>query len=172
MVGWHHRLYGHEFEQAPGAGDGKGSLACCSPQRVRHDWVTKLNWGNKFKPEIPEMTSGITPQNKAAKRAAAFALNRNLQDDCCNHALSLSIRCHQNRCPASSLDPNIALSQRKVCEHKNSGGTISIMSLENVIWTFHHCSVTRCTSSGMPWVLVNQFQLPNFSSEIYFILFF
>ena len=31
MDGWHHRLYGHEFEQAPGVGDGQGSLACCSP---------------------------------------------------------------------------------------------------------------------------------------------
>ena len=28
MVGWHHQLDGHEFEQAPGAGDGQGSLAC------------------------------------------------------------------------------------------------------------------------------------------------
>ena len=31
MVGWHHRLDGREFEQAPGVGDGQGSLACCSP---------------------------------------------------------------------------------------------------------------------------------------------
>ena len=30
MVGWHHRLNGHEFEQAAGVGDGQGSLACCS----------------------------------------------------------------------------------------------------------------------------------------------
>jgi hypothetical protein len=30
-VGWHHRLNGHEFEQAPGAGNGQGCLACCSP---------------------------------------------------------------------------------------------------------------------------------------------
>ena len=29
MVGWHHRLDGHEFEQAPGIGDGQGSLAFC-----------------------------------------------------------------------------------------------------------------------------------------------
>ena len=35
MVGWPHWLYGHEFEQAPGVGDGQGSLACCSP------WVAK-----------------------------------------------------------------------------------------------------------------------------------
>ena len=31
MVGWHHLLDGREFEQAPGVGDGQGSLACCSP---------------------------------------------------------------------------------------------------------------------------------------------
>ena len=30
MVGWHHQLDGHEFEQAPGTGDGQGRLACCS----------------------------------------------------------------------------------------------------------------------------------------------
>ena len=35
MIGWHHRLHGHEFEQAPRVGDGHGSLACCSP------WVSK-----------------------------------------------------------------------------------------------------------------------------------
>ena len=46
MVGWHHRLYGHEFEQAPGYGDGQGGLAGCSPwdRKVRHDWATELNW--------------------------------------------------------------------------------------------------------------------------------
>ena len=31
MVGWHHQLNGHEFEQALGDGEGQGSLACCSP---------------------------------------------------------------------------------------------------------------------------------------------
>ena len=39
MVGWHHRLNGHEFEQALGGGDGQGSLVCCSPwgRRVKHN---------------------------------------------------------------------------------------------------------------------------------------
>ena len=32
LVGWHHRLDRHEFEQALGIGDGQGSLACCRPQ--------------------------------------------------------------------------------------------------------------------------------------------
>ena len=35
MVGWHQQLHGHEFEQAPGDGEGKGSLAYCS------------SWGHK-----------------------------------------------------------------------------------------------------------------------------
>ena len=32
VVGWHHRLDGHEFEQTLRVGDGQGSLACCSPR--------------------------------------------------------------------------------------------------------------------------------------------
>ena len=39
MVGWHHRLNGHEFEQALGVGDGQGSLAYCSQAY----WTTELN---------------------------------------------------------------------------------------------------------------------------------
>ena len=30
-LGWHHQLNGHAFKQAPGDGDGQGSLVCCSP---------------------------------------------------------------------------------------------------------------------------------------------
>ena len=45
MVGWLHRLSGHEFEQAPGADDGQGSLACCSPwYRKESDTTQRLNW--------------------------------------------------------------------------------------------------------------------------------
>jgi len=46
VVGWHHRLDGHEFEKTPGVGDGQGVLASCSPwgHRVRHDWATELHF--------------------------------------------------------------------------------------------------------------------------------
>ena len=45
MVGWHHRLNGHEFKQALGVGDGQGSLACCSPRGRKDSDITKwLNW--------------------------------------------------------------------------------------------------------------------------------
>ena len=44
MVGWHHQLNGHEFEQAPGVGDGQGSLACCSPWGCKElDTTEQLN---------------------------------------------------------------------------------------------------------------------------------
>ena len=45
MVGWHHRLDGHEFEQDPGVGDGQGSLACYSPWGCKESDKTEwLNW--------------------------------------------------------------------------------------------------------------------------------
>ena len=45
MVGWHHWLDGYEFEQAPGVGDGQGSLASCSPWGHKEsDMTEQLNW--------------------------------------------------------------------------------------------------------------------------------
>ena len=47
MVGWHHRLNGHAFEQTPGDGEGQGSLACCSPWvRKESDTSQQLNNNN------------------------------------------------------------------------------------------------------------------------------
>ena len=45
MVGWHHQLDGHEFEQALGVGDGQGGLACCSPWGHKElDMTEPLGW--------------------------------------------------------------------------------------------------------------------------------
>ena len=44
IVGRHHRLNGHEFEQAPGVGEGQGGLECCSPWgRKESDTTERLN---------------------------------------------------------------------------------------------------------------------------------
>ena len=48
MVGWHHRLNGHEFEQALGVGDGQGGLVCCSP------------WGRKCQTRLSDCTERIS----------------------------------------------------------------------------------------------------------------
>ena len=45
MVGWHHRLNGHESEWTPGVGDGQGSLECCNLWgRKEFDMTERLNW--------------------------------------------------------------------------------------------------------------------------------
>ena len=44
MVGGHHGLDGHKFEQVPGVGDGQGGLACCSPWgRKESNMTERLN---------------------------------------------------------------------------------------------------------------------------------
>ena len=49
MVGWHHWLRGHEFEQAPGDGEVQGSLACCSPWAAK-SWIWLSDWATMCKP--------------------------------------------------------------------------------------------------------------------------
>ena len=46
MVGWHHQLNGHEFEEALGVGEGQGSLVCCSPWGRKESDMTE--WLNKI----------------------------------------------------------------------------------------------------------------------------
>ena len=49
MVGWHHRLNGHEFELAPGVGDGQGGLACCGSWGCKEsDMTEQLNSAYKL----------------------------------------------------------------------------------------------------------------------------
>ena len=50
MVGWHHRLNGHELEQTPGDTERQGSLACCSPWGFEElDTTQQLNNKNCYK---------------------------------------------------------------------------------------------------------------------------
>ena len=51
MVGWHHRLNGHEFEQTPEDGEGQGRLACCSPWNYKESDTTEQL--NNSKPKAP-----------------------------------------------------------------------------------------------------------------------
>ena len=55
VVGWHHLLNGHEFEQAPGDGEGQGSLACCSP------------WGHKESDTALQLNNDSEARNPASQ---------------------------------------------------------------------------------------------------------
>ena len=62
MVGWHHRLDGHEFEEALGAGDGQGGQACCSP------------WGCK-EPDMTEWLDWTVGKRETKRRGGRGGLN-------------------------------------------------------------------------------------------------
>ena len=74
MVGWHHLLNGHGFEQAPGVGDGQGSLLCHSP------------WGHK-ESDMTEQLNGIWKfiQNNKSAQIVSQCLFKN----CSKHIRSL-----------------------------------------------------------------------------------
>ena len=60
MVRWHHQLNGYEFEQAPGDGEGQGSLACCSSKGRRElNMTEQLN--NKKEGNRKNLTFYFTP---------------------------------------------------------------------------------------------------------------
>ena len=72
MVGGHHRFNGHEFEQAPGVGDGQGSLAYCSPWgRTESDMTEQLNWTDVD--HLGENETGPTQQREGQRKGKGAA---------------------------------------------------------------------------------------------------
>ena len=63
MVGWHHWLDGQEFEQAPGVGDGQGSLVCCSPPGHKELDRTEPLERTELKSYFSETITGKRKQN-------------------------------------------------------------------------------------------------------------
>ena len=73
MVGWHHRLDGHEFQQVPAVGDEEGSLAWCSPLSCKE--VDTTEWLNRseFKKENMESRIPLTLLNAVSKLSVQFS---------------------------------------------------------------------------------------------------
>ena len=67
MVGCHHQLNGHEFEQAPGAGDGQGSLACCRP------------WGHRELDKTEQLNNNNQPKSHKGSGAFYTVLSRQIR---------------------------------------------------------------------------------------------
>ena len=64
MVGWHHRLDGHEFEQALGVDDGQGSLACCTPWGCKESDMTATELNREKSSSKEGTTLQLESQNK------------------------------------------------------------------------------------------------------------
>ena len=66
MVGWHHRLNGHEFEQSLGVGDRQGSMVCCSPWGFEELDITEwLNWNVTRKKQDTTFKRVTQPEDTA-----------------------------------------------------------------------------------------------------------
>ena len=64
MVGWHHRLKGHESEWTPGVGDGQGGLACYCPRgRKESDTTEQLNWTDDIEKHVLHFVSAVSVSN-------------------------------------------------------------------------------------------------------------
>ena len=109
-VGWHHRLYGHEFEQASKVDDGQGSLVCCSPWGCKElDTTEPLNWArnspgnNSYIVSYPQLDWG----NAQTGTLACVSLRLTLQSLHMGSSTSKNARCPQLLCPlfSASLCP-------------------------------------------------------------------
>ena len=89
MFGWHHQLNGHEFEQAPGVGEGQGNLACCSPwDRKESDTTEWLN-NNKYDHVFASLIIWVTVSVNCCSVAKSCPTLCNLMD--CAYQASLSL---------------------------------------------------------------------------------
>ena len=70
MIGWHHRLNGHEFEQTLGDSDGQGSLACCSPWGLKESDTTEQL--NNISQSQPNTQSQTQPRNESLTTSLMF----------------------------------------------------------------------------------------------------
>ena len=131
MVGWHHQLDEHEFEQAMGVGDGQGSLACCSPWGHKEsDMTERLNWTETMRDHGSVKQS--CPRNLSifSNREAATGLWNCWRDLVVSSEASLSPGHYRNPVTLLNIFP---------C-HQN----MPLFSMENPLWLTSSCVVIAC----------------------------
>ena len=76
MVGWHHQLNRHEFEQIPGDSEGQGSLACCGPWGIEESDMTEWQINNNLKLYMYPNIHSNTVYNNQDMEANQMSINR------------------------------------------------------------------------------------------------
>ena len=97
MVGWHHWLNGHEFEQTPGDGEGQGGLVCCSPwDRKESDMTEWLNKNNKYPSSMGEGRTCVPCVRVTSTSGPHILLSSQLSWACTGDVTCPTYpRCHQ-----------------------------------------------------------------------------
>ena len=83
MVGWHHRLDGREFEQAPGDGEGHRNLECCSPgaeksQTQLSNWTTTITSRTILQEEVELSFANLTQIIKHGRKAQSHKISKRI----------------------------------------------------------------------------------------------
>ena len=81
MVGWHHQLDGHEFEQVLGVGDGQGSPACCSPWGCKELYTTQRLINNTARICPSQVQLGKTQDKQMVENSNHHRLKINMAVD-------------------------------------------------------------------------------------------
>ena len=159
MVGWHHRLSGRELEQSPGDGEGRRSLACCSPRVTESDapqWLNndKVKFAGDFDHSLKWEPEG------QEEKIDAQDLSPNpwwIRRKC----VEVSITHHHdiNWGREGSLDGSILQNRRKIfCKKtaclvkKKKKKSCFVHSLNNYFWIHtesHYVSVSDCVSKSI-----------------------
>ena len=106
MIGWHHRLNGHEFEQIPGDSEGQGSLTCCSPWGCKESDVTEQLNNNK-KSSGPKFTR--PPSGKCYLENLQPYNNKFYIEYFC-----ISVKINFDTVKVSSLEGRLSLGRRNI----------------------------------------------------------
>ena len=131
MIGWHHQLDEHEFEQALGVGDGQERLACCSPWcHKESDMTERLNWTETMRDH--GSVKQLCPRSLSifSSREAATGLWNCLRDLVVSSEASLSPGHYRNPVTLLNIFPR----------HQN----MPLFSMENQLWLTSSCVVIAC----------------------------
>ena len=122
MVVWHHRLHAHEFEHAPGVGEGQGGQACCRPWgRKAPDMTEQLNWTELMGPDAMILVFWML-SFKLIFSLSSFTFIKSLFSSSLPSAIRVDIVCTSEVVDISpnNLDPSLcfiqfSISHRLLC---------------------------------------------------------